>query len=255
MGIPRQGAAVKKDSQVAQAMTKKMTLLALAAACAAMFALPSVASAGEWTLDRDATDQSFTISGAAGTLTAESLSDGSTLTVECTGTTGSGSYSSATTGTMALKFTGCKNTGIAVSCTSPGQPTGTIVANAHITNVYLRANANPKLRTPGITITGPGNSTTTAMSTFTCFFITTTVTGSINGHLDSACDESARTTAHIEFASNNTEGEPKWRYVTENTSPQADELTVNTAGTHRRGSIDAAATVHFAKSSKVTCTA
>jgi hypothetical protein len=236
-------------------MTKKMTLLALAAACAAMFALPSVASAGEWTLDRDATDPSFTISGGAGTLTAESLSDGSTLTVECTGTTGSGSYSSATTGTMALKFTGCKNTGISVSCTSPGEPTGTIVANAHITNVYLKANADPKLRTPGITITGPNASTSATLATFTCFFITTTVTGSINGHIESECDESARTTANIEFKSTATEGEPYWRYVTENTSLAPDELTVKTSNVHRRGSIDATGTVHFAKSSKVTCTA
>jgi hypothetical protein len=237
-------------------MIRKITLLALAAACTAMFALPSVASAGEWTLDRDTDNPTFTITGGAGKLTAESLSDGSTLTVECTATTGSGAYSSATTGTISLLFTGCKNTPIGVSCTSPGTPTGTIVASGHITNVYLKANVDPKLRTPGITITGLGGSTTATMSTFTCFFITTTVTGSINGHIESECDESARTTANIEFKSNPaTEGEPFWRYVTENTSLQPDELTVNTATTHRRGSIDATGTVHFAKSSKVTCTA
>jgi hypothetical protein len=231
-------------------MTKKMTLFALAAACTAMFALPSVASAGTWTLDRDATDPSFTITGGALKLTAESLSDGSTVTFECTATTGSGSYSSATTGTISLKSTGCKNTATGVSCTSPGQAAGTILTTGHVTNVYLSAGKT----TPGITI-GPGGSESAPTSTFNCFFVTSTVADSINGHIESECDGSARTTASIEFASNPaTEGEPKWRYVTEATTLKPDQLTVNTAGTHRRGSIDATLTLHFAKSSKVTCT-
>jgi hypothetical protein len=45
----------------------------------------------------------------------------------CENSSGSGSFTTAKTGTAVLTFTGCKYTGIGTTyCTTPGQPTGTI---------------------------------------------------------------------------------------------------------------------------------
>ena len=235
-------------------MTKKMTLLALVVACTAMFALPSVASAGTWKLEK-AVNQNFTISGGVGVLKSErpAGNPAEPLTVECTSTTGTGKYTTETTGSISLVFKGCKGSlgGLKVNCTTHSEAAGTIVASGHIENVHLAKNRT----TPGVTITGPGGSTGATLSTFTCFGLTTVVHGSINGHLESGCDTTARTTANLEFASNPaTEGEPKWRYVTEDTTKAPDELDVTTAGVTRRGAIDATGSVHFPAAVNVNCT-
>jgi hypothetical protein len=229
-------------------MTKKLTLFALAAACTAMLALPSVASAGSWTLDRGGSDQTFTLVGGTLQFTAETIPGGSTLTVKCTSTTGTGKYTTATTGEMFWFLHGCTGP-LGVACTSSGHTSGTITATGHLTNVFLSAGRT----TPGVTITGPGGSTSTSISTFSCFGVTTTLSGAMNGHLEGGCDEAPRTTFSLEFASTETHGTSKWRYVTGNEGLAPDDLAAVTSGTHRRASFDATTTLHFAQASEVTC--
>jgi hypothetical protein len=107
-------------------MSKKITLLALAAISAAVFALPATASAfvplhlnpapaGAQTID-DVTPGNPTLTTAGST-------------IECETFTGSATFdnSGGTTGKMSLKFSGnCKESVFNSSCHSPGAPNGTI---------------------------------------------------------------------------------------------------------------------------------
>jgi hypothetical protein len=95
-------------------MSKKMTLLALAVA--ALFAIPSAASAQEIHFSGV---NSFNVSGGVGTLTATNEPK-----ITCAATSGSGSYNagSTTTGTITLIFTSCTSEflGIKGRCSSAG---------------------------------------------------------------------------------------------------------------------------------------
>src|SRR4051812_10663995 len=103
-------------------MSKKMTLLALAVA--ALFALPSAASAQEIHFKNVTT---FTGEGPAGFLTATNEPK-----ISCTKTTASGKFDtgSSTTGTSSLIFTGCtaEFLGIKGNCNTTGDATGTITS-------------------------------------------------------------------------------------------------------------------------------
>ncbi|HXR60583.1 MAG TPA: hypothetical protein VN732_04575 [Solirubrobacterales bacterium] len=77
-------------------MSKKMIVLALAIASAAMFALPSLALAETLHISSPG---AFTVSGGTGT-----LSTASGTTIHCGEVGGSGSFESTTTGTVELKF-------------------------------------------------------------------------------------------------------------------------------------------------------
>jgi hypothetical protein len=101
-------------------MSKKMMLLALAVA--AMFAIPSAASAQEIHINGMS---SFTISGPGKSLLAETEPK-----LTCTSTGGSGSFNagSTTTGSFTLDFTGCTAEffGIKGTCSTSGGASGTI---------------------------------------------------------------------------------------------------------------------------------
>jgi hypothetical protein len=107
-------------------MTKKMMLLALAVASAALFAFPALASAAENHLD---TATSFTGTGGAGSLVAESEP---TITCEShhveKGTISAG----GTTGTMTLDFTGCHATifGLTAKCHTTGSALDNTIASS-----------------------------------------------------------------------------------------------------------------------------
>ena len=119
-------------------MSKKTMLLALAACSALLLALPAFASASEWHISQTG---AFTISGGASNLT-----NVSGLVTECTSVSGSGEYTTTTTGTLQLIFHGC--TGSGTNCTSTGQPAGTIK-----TGVLPFHNAEIPTGKPGILIT------------------------------------------------------------------------------------------------------
>ena len=95
-------------------MSKKIMLLALMVVSASLFALPAMASAAENHIE-GATGKAFTGSGAGGNLQAEGEP-----TINCSSTSASGSFSSETTGTVNLTFTGCKATilGVSLGCRS-----------------------------------------------------------------------------------------------------------------------------------------
>ncbi|HWO82203.1 MAG TPA: hypothetical protein VNM38_00235 [Solirubrobacterales bacterium] len=129
-------------------MSKKMTLLALAAVSAVMFVLPAAASAN-WGVTP--TTAKFTGSGPAGKLFASGEP-----TIECKGpNTGSGEYENGTTGTIHLHFTECQAEflGITVPCsTTVAEPTKkTITVHVTFHNVVITGSKRGRLITVLIT--------------------------------------------------------------------------------------------------------
>lgn len=173
-------------------MSKKIMLLALAVVSAAMFAVPAVAAAGEWTLD-NATGKTFTI--AKNTNPVLRSANGDTIT--CTGLTGSGSYTTNTTGTVSLDFTGCTENTFGFSCQS-GTTSGTIaVSSKTFHNVIIGSAGAPDNSTPiGILVTGG-----TSFTTFSCASLfTATVTGNVIGEVENPNCNVAGTSYALNFA-------------------------------------------------------
>ena len=161
---------------------KKAMLLA-AVACAAMLALPAVASATVWHVDK--TDSFSGVSGV-------SVFNGAVV-VECQTTTIEGAYETTTTGWIKFTFHGCVAKAIGVHCTTAGTPTGTIqTTKLTFHNAVLGGK-------PGILLT-PNHETNT-FAHFSCFGIPATVHG--NGLLGTVPDRECETrsqTATIEFS-------------------------------------------------------
>jgi hypothetical protein len=116
---------------------KKALMLALAAASVMMFALPAVASAESWNIDWNNGDHKkalpFTVAGSEPKLKTHTGD-----VVECSSVGGSGSYSTTTTGSIHLSFTGCRDAGTGVTCTSSGSASGTITTTAlTFHNIYV----------------------------------------------------------------------------------------------------------------------
>jgi hypothetical protein len=135
-------------------MSKKMMLLALAVA--ALFALPSAASAQEIHFKNVTT---FTGTGPAGSLTATNEPK-----ISCTATTASGSFEagSSTTGTYQTTHSGCSAEllGIKGSCNTSGDSSGTITTSGtfHLITTWWR----------NLLRLGPGILWTPATTTSTC---------------------------------------------------------------------------------------
>jgi hypothetical protein len=221
-------------------MSKKAMLVAMVATTALMFAMPGLATAGNWKIHPT---PSFVMTSGA---TAWTFSDGTSLT--CTSMTGSGSYTNETEGTMTILRHGCTASGF--NCTSTGHSVGTVTFTASFRNVYLSSGKT----TPGMTFTGP-TGPTSAISTFTCAgLITYTITGSINAHLEKGCNEGkTESTMPIELKSGPSHGEVFWPYVTGDSKTTKDDLTVNRNGSLFTGSIDSTQVIHFASAAGATC--
>jgi hypothetical protein len=175
-------------------MSKKIMMLALAAVSAALFAMPAVASAGEWDAD-GAAGQTFSVT----KITNPELRAGET-TVKCTGLTGSGTYTTDTTGNITLDFTGCTDGTFGTACTSTGAASGTIaVTNKQFHNVII-GNAGDNKTPLGVLITG-NSGATTDFTTFSCGFglVTVTVTGSIIGEVEPVECNKAASTFNLNF--------------------------------------------------------
>jgi hypothetical protein len=168
-------------------MSKKIMLLALAVA--AMFAIPSAASAQEIHFNPSS---NFTITGSGGTLTAQNEP-----AIKCTKTEGSGTPTagSTTTGTISLIFTGCTAEffGIKGNCNTTGSASGTIKSSG---TYHL------------ITITKekPGTLTTTTPTTIICAgFSSVEVTGDVIGTITSpACNSAATKKITVNYVSTGT---------------------------------------------------
>jgi hypothetical protein len=220
-------------------MSKKMMVLALAVASAALFALPAVASAQSWHLSATT---SFSVTGAGGKLTS---TDGTTFT--CSSTTGSGSFSTTTAGTMSLVFHGC--TGFGFACTTPGQPSGTITLSVSFDAIMVSTN------NPGVLLTPDSSSITETLgkkflTEYSCLGISTKVYGNgVIGTIHSpvpACGATA-TTWGLNFESSALAGHQKDKLWT---GTEYDLIS----NSHSTSSIDDTLTLHFPLARTLTCT-
>jgi hypothetical protein len=222
-------------------MSKKMMVLALAVASAALFALPAAASAQSWHLNSTTT---FSLTGAGGKLTS---TDG--LVVSCTSTTGSGSFSTTTEGTMSLILHGCTSLGFA--CTTPGQSSGTITFKVKFDGIMVSTNNPGMLLTPD----SPSSSTETNgkkfITDFSCIGISTKVYGNgVIGTLHSplpACGASASTWG-LNFESSEKAGHQKDQVWT------GTSYDLITSPSDATASLDDTATLHFPAARTLTCT-
>lgn len=216
-------------------------VLALAVIGAALFALPPAASAQSWHLD---STSSFSVSGSGGALT----SSGGNVT--CTGTTGSGAFSTTTEATVSLRFSGCHEPLFSLSCTSPGQSSGVIVANAKLTGIMIAANK------PGVLLT-PDTSTEITpglkeISNFSCLGTSIKVFGKgVIGTISAPECGKAATTATLTLASSATgvQADQTW---TGGTYDLMQTATFEAA--HVTSSLDGTVTAHFSTTRTMTCT-
>jgi hypothetical protein len=185
-------------------MSKKLMLLAAGALTALAFAaLPAVGSAGEFTADcgAGATCNATVAGGAA------SLGNIAGETISCTSVSGSASLTSgSSTGTVSLTFHGCKETEtiFKFSCTSVGQPTGTIATGSMVVHlVYLD---DDKIR-KGILITNLN-------VTFNCpGYSDKRVTGNVMGQITNPECGAFKASHRVVFAAT-THGLQLFRWVT-----------------------------------------
>jgi hypothetical protein len=140
----------------------KKAMLLTAVACVATFALPTMASATTWHIDKTA---SFSGSGLEATF------KGATE-VKCTSSTVVGKYETTTTGTVEFLFHGCTGP-FGAACTTSGESSGTIrTTKLGLHNVILYHTIGS---TPGVLITP--NAETGTFAHFSCFGIPSTIHG------------------------------------------------------------------------------
>jgi hypothetical protein len=240
-------------------MKHKMILLALAAVSAVMFAVPAVAAAGEWEIDPASGKfpQSFTAANIGNTtLTQDPLNaEDKPATVTCTGSSGSGKYTTKTTGEIELTFTGCKESQFGSSCTSAGQATGTITTtNMTFHNIMIDSTAQrpatekTKAGTAGILITSNAGH----FATFNCaLFFKIEVTGSgVIGDISAPECGGTSKTSTLKFEST-AEGTQKYMQIT--TEGTKFDLTSTQGGTARTASQDGEGTVTYNENMTMTC--
>jgi hypothetical protein len=240
-------------------MSKKTMVLALAVACAALFALPAAASAQSWHNSISGAASNFSVSGKGGTLTS---ADG--INVSCTGTSGSGSFSTTTEGTASLKFTGCTAFGFA--CNSPGAASGTISLSNSFDAIEPTKGASGI--TPGVLLT-PDSSSVTELTPsgasagkkfiveFSCFLQSVKVYG--NGVIgtihspDPACGVASHSYGlNFESSMQGHQKDLTWTGTTY-------DLISNSSSSHPTASLDGTATLTYSASASqtgtITCTA
>jgi hypothetical protein len=235
-------------------MSKKIMVLALATACAALFALPAAASAQ--TAHLSATT-SFSVTGNGGSLTS---TEGGT--VNCSSTTGSGTFSTTTSGHVSLLFHGCSvSIGFSIPCTSPSHPSGTITA-ANSFNLIM-VSAGTSTGKAGILLTPTGTSVLTPSnpsqpSHASKKFVTEFSCGGIQsikvygngviGTIHQACSTSASTFGLVfESSSPGHQKHMTWTGTTY-------DLISNITDQHPTASLDGTATIHLPAARQLHCT-
>jgi hypothetical protein len=228
-------------------MKHKLMMLALAAVSAVFFALPAAASAApEWDIDSE-TGALPTFTSAGGTAKLTSSGFGAFLPVECTKNTGTGKYTTQTTSSVTLTFTGCTQAGN--TCTTSGQAAGTIKTTELVShNIMVESTEQVAGGTPGLLIT-PNNG---HFATFVCGSSTFTVGGNgIIGDISSPkCGGAFSKTATVVFE---TSSSGIQRYMQYETNGSTYDLSTTTSlGTFTSGE-DATGTVTFNQGTKMTC--
>jgi hypothetical protein len=227
-------------------MKHKLMMLALAAVSAACFALPSVASAGEWRIYTEtAANPAFTISGKSANLSSSGF--GAFLPVQCTAFSGSGSYPTPFTAFMTLTFTGCTQSGN--TCTTSGQATGTIKTTELVShNIMIESTEQVAGGTAGLLITPNGGH----FATFVCGSSTFTVGGNgIIGDISSPkCGAAFQKTATVEFKTSSS-GNQLYKQVT--TTGTSYDLSTTLGSSTFTSGWDATAAFTFNQGIKMTC--
>jgi hypothetical protein len=216
----------------------KKTFIALVAVCAAMFALPGVASAGTW--HTGPLPLTFTATGGTSEWLTLNADHSVASKTHCTSNSATGAYSTTTTGTMTITFKGCTSSGL--SCTTSGQTSGTIVFTPlTFHNVMIHANV------PGILLTP--NSETNVFAHYVCGgFINVTMEGNgLIGTITSACGTETSAT-ELKFAATLTNTQQHTQITTTGTVydlKKASGETVTLVNTSK---------LTLSKKSKVECT-
>jgi hypothetical protein len=226
-------------------MKHKLMMLALAAVSAVFFALPAAASAAEWSIDSETGAlPTFTTSGGAAKLSSTGF--GSFLPVECTGNSGSGKYTSATTSVVSLKFTGC--TQGSAKCTNTAEEETIETTKELVSHNIMIENTATAGGTPGLLITP----TSGHFATFKCGSSTLEVKGNgIIGDISSPkCGAAFNKTATVDFKTSSS-GNQLYKQV-ETTGTSYDLSTTTAFGTFTSGE-DATGTVTFNQGTKMTC--
>jgi hypothetical protein len=238
------------DTHERQSMKNKMMRLGLGAMVALAFAaLPAVASAGEPEVTcGGAVCGAFTTHGGQATLATTSGTS-----VICTSNTGSGKYTTKTTGELNLTFSGCKDEVFGAACTTPGQASGFIKTGISVFhNIMIDSTAQaPPSGTAGVLITNPVGGV--PYTTFNCLgFLHIEVSGNIIGHLESPACGSSSKEHKLVFANNGTLGHQKYMQVT-TTGTLFDLTSKVNGGAPSTSSMDATGITTFASAALVTC--
>jgi hypothetical protein len=227
-------------------MKNRLIILALAAISAAFLVPPAVSSAAEWDIDSETgAPPMFTTAGGATKLSSSGF--GAFLPIECTTSTGIGKYTTQTTASLTLTFTGCSQGGN--SCTTSGQTAGTIKTTELVThNIMIESTAQVAGGTPGLLFTPNSGH----VGTFACGSSTFVVGGNgIIGDIGSLkCGGGFQKTATVTFATSSSGNQ---RYKQVETAGASFDLTATTnLGTFTYGE-DRIETMTFNQGIKMTC--
>lgn len=226
-------------------MKHRIVPMCLAAIVAALFALPASASAGEWKAVPASGKYPLGITAKAG---VTKLTGKGSVVIECSSATGTGQYSSATTGSLTFTLNGCVDLPSKVSCKSSGQTAGTIVTETMpFHNPYLK----PSKTTPGMLLT-PNLG---GFILFQCGSVTFQVEGNgIIGDLTSPKCGGTSTTATVDWESS-AEATQTWMTITEDPKLGVwdSQMRIN-GGSSFTSSLDADVTLTYAENTTVSCT-
>ena len=230
-------------------MKHKTMLLALVVVSGLLYALPSMASAAGWDIDPAPTEKSpltFTSSGAKASL----VTAGGNFS--CTASSGTGKYTSQTTGNITITFTGCATTffGFPITCTSSGQSSGTIKTTENLVfhNIMIESTAQVAGGTPGILVTPNSGH----FATFVCAGNTVVVggTGVIGDISSPKCGETS-TTSTLKFEASGV-GVQKYTQE-ETTGTKYDQTSSKNGGAPETASQEAEGKVTFNQAATITC--
>lgn len=225
----------------------KASFICAAAAIAAALCLPAAATAAEWQIKPEGGGTyPLSLKGKGG-VTKMTTAGGTTI--ECTSMTGTGQYSNATKGFLALTLTGCTDLMTATSCTTKGEAAGTItVAAMALQNIYLE----PKKTRPGVLT----QSNLGTFATFACNkgMIGIDITGSVLAEMTSPkCGATKQATATWVWAAA-AAGTQQW--ITIEKEPALGQwdmkMSINGGGANTV-SMDATYTITFGEVAGVSC--
>jgi len=221
---------------------RSITLAVLAVSVLVLTALPGTAAAGEFIGHCESGATCTATTEATGIMELESISG---ERVTCTSMTGVSSFTSGgSTGTIQIRFAGCKESVFNLSCTSAGQAAGTITTNVMtVHGIYLE----PNKTTPGVAVTGIN-------VTLSCGgIIFKTITGNLMGHIENP--ECGKFVSHhtVAFEKSAT-GQPKFKQIT--TAGAINDLIMNNDNGGAYQTVAIVGTSHFTypAANKVTLT-